>query len=102
MTYESERLQILEMIERGVISAAEGVRLLNALTGNLPEIPSSSAFPEAERRRLPARAAEPAARASLRRACAPASQSRHPTWAPAPANGAAGGGSRCGSAWASP
>jgi hypothetical protein len=48
MTYESERLQILEMIERGVISASEGVRLLNALTGNTPEIPSSSAFPEAE------------------------------------------------------
>jgi hypothetical protein len=48
MTYESERLQILEMIERGVISAAEGVRLLNALTGNPSEIPSSSVFPETE------------------------------------------------------
>ena len=48
MTYESERLQILEMIERGVISASEGVRLLNALTGNPPEISSGAAFPEAD------------------------------------------------------
>lgn len=30
---ESERLQILEMIEKGVISASEGVRLLNSLQG---------------------------------------------------------------------
>jgi len=37
MTEESERLQILEMIERGVITAAEGVRLLNVLSGALPE-----------------------------------------------------------------
>ena len=35
MTNESERLQILEMIEKGVISASEGVRLLNSLQGNL-------------------------------------------------------------------
>ena len=34
MTNESERLQILEMIEKGVITAAEGVRLLNSLQGN--------------------------------------------------------------------
>ena len=33
MTNETERLQILEMIEKGVISAAEGVRLLNSLQG---------------------------------------------------------------------
>ncbi len=31
MTNESERLQILEMIEKGIISASEGVRLLNSL-----------------------------------------------------------------------
>jgi hypothetical protein len=30
---ESERLQILEMIEKGIITAAEGVRLLNSLQG---------------------------------------------------------------------
>lgn len=36
MSDESERLQILEMIESGVISASEGVRLLNALQGMLP------------------------------------------------------------------
>jgi hypothetical protein len=34
---ESERLQILEMIEKGVISASEGVRLLNSLQGNPDE-----------------------------------------------------------------
>ncbi len=33
MTNETERLQILEMIEKGVISASEGVRLLNSLQG---------------------------------------------------------------------
>ena len=48
MTNESERLQILEMIERGVITAAEGVRLLSALTGNLPEIPTETGFADAE------------------------------------------------------
>lgn len=37
MTNESERLQILEMIEKGVISASEGVRLLNSLQGELEE-----------------------------------------------------------------
>ncbi len=31
MTNEAERLQILEMIEKGVITAEEGVRLLNSL-----------------------------------------------------------------------
>src|SRR5512143_773398 len=31
MTNEIERLQIREMIEKGVISASEGVRLLNSL-----------------------------------------------------------------------
>lgn len=34
---ESERLQILEMIEKGVISASEGVRLLNSLQGEADE-----------------------------------------------------------------
>ncbi len=49
MTNEAERLQILEMIEKGVISAEEGVRLLNSLQGEaeptaLPPIaPTSSA-----------------------------------------------------------
>ncbi len=33
MTNEPERLQILEMIEKGIISASEGVRLLNSLQG---------------------------------------------------------------------
>lgn len=37
MTNEMERLQILEMIEKGVINAAEGVRLLNSLQGELDE-----------------------------------------------------------------
>jgi len=55
MGHESERLQILEMIERGVISATEGVRLLNALTGDTAEIPSTSSFTETE---PPARSAE--------------------------------------------
>jgi len=31
---ESERLQILEMIEKGIITASEGVRLLNSLQGD--------------------------------------------------------------------
>jgi hypothetical protein len=38
MTNETERLQILEMIEKGVISAAEGVRLLNSLQGEPEEV----------------------------------------------------------------
>jgi hypothetical protein len=38
MTNEAERLQILEMIEKGVISAAEGVRLLNSLQGEPEEV----------------------------------------------------------------
>ncbi len=37
MTNELERLQILEMIEKGVISAEEGVRLLNSLQGEPAE-----------------------------------------------------------------
>jgi hypothetical protein len=37
MANESERLQILEMIEKGVITAEEGVRLLNSLQGE-PEV----------------------------------------------------------------
>jgi hypothetical protein len=37
---EQERLQILEMIEKGVISASEGVRLLNSLQGEPEEAAS--------------------------------------------------------------
>jgi len=37
MTNETERLQILEMIEKGIITAAEGVRLLNSLQGEPEE-----------------------------------------------------------------
>jgi hypothetical protein len=40
MAHDLERLQILEMIEKGVISAEEGVRLLNALQGETVEEPS--------------------------------------------------------------
>jgi len=36
---EQERLQILEMIEKGVITAEEGVRLLNSLQGEPEERP---------------------------------------------------------------
>src|SRR4030042_189711 len=52
MTNETERLQILEMIEKGVISASEGVRLLNSLQGepgeaSIPLIsPAASTTPE--------------------------------------------------------
>jgi hypothetical protein len=59
MTQESERIQILEMIERGVISAAEGVRLLNAISGELPEIIPDRAAEIPEPEALPA--VEPAA-----------------------------------------
>jgi hypothetical protein len=45
MTNETERLQILEMIEKGVISAAEGVRLLNSLQDIQGE-PDESATPQ--------------------------------------------------------
>ena len=38
MTNETERLQILEMIEKGVITASEGVRLLNSLQGEPGEV----------------------------------------------------------------
>ncbi|HSQ17711.1 MAG TPA: hypothetical protein VLM83_08445 [Anaerolineales bacterium] len=48
MSDESERLQILEMIESGVISASEGVRLLNALQGFLPASTSPAAETTAE------------------------------------------------------
>ncbi len=41
---EQERLQILEMIEKGVITAEEGVRLLNSLQGE-PEVPELSSAP---------------------------------------------------------
>lgn len=50
MTNETERLQILEMIEKGVISASEGVRLLNSLLdepaeGNVPELSPAPSIP---------------------------------------------------------
>ena len=51
MTNESERLQILEMIEKGIISAEEGIRLLNSLQGG-PEVvetpPIAATSPSAE------------------------------------------------------
>jgi hypothetical protein len=34
MTYESERLRILEMIDKGLISASQGIELLDALQGH--------------------------------------------------------------------
>lgn len=37
MSNEAERMHILQMIEDGKITAAEGLRLLNALTGAKPE-----------------------------------------------------------------
>ena len=57
MANESERLQILEMIERGLITASEGVRLLNVLQGNVEE-PLLSDAVDSE---APAQAAEAAA-----------------------------------------
>jgi len=61
MSNESERLQILEMIESGVISAAEGVRLLNALQGRAGEgfAPALDASVEANAPKEPAQPAEP-------------------------------------------
>src|SRR5512136_2504411 len=47
MTNEMERLQILEMIEKGVISASEGVRLLNSLQGEAGEDAISTIPPTA-------------------------------------------------------
>ncbi len=47
MTNEAERLQILEMIEKGVISAAEGVRLLNSLQGEPEEVEAPQISPAA-------------------------------------------------------
>ena len=45
MAHELERLQILEMIEKGVISAEEGVRLLNSIQGEAAEIlPSQTTY----------------------------------------------------------
>ncbi len=42
MTNETERLQILEMIEKGIISAAEGVKLINSLQGGPEELDAAS------------------------------------------------------------
>ncbi len=47
MNNEPERLQILEMIEKGVISAEEGVRLLNSLQGEQYE-PAAASAPQLE------------------------------------------------------
>jgi hypothetical protein len=80
MSNESERLQILEMIERGVISAAEGVRLLNALQGEpgegdapvlnagvaaAPEKPASPPEPEVVEEAFPSRAKSSSASADF-------------------------------------
>jgi SHOCT-like domain len=52
MMEESERLQILEMIEKGIITASEGVRLLNSLqaeTGDAePPLVGASSFGSGE------------------------------------------------------
>jgi hypothetical protein len=45
MAHEVERLQILEMIEKGVISASEGVRLLNSLQGQAGEVETPQITP---------------------------------------------------------
>jgi len=46
MSTETERTKILEMIEQGVISAQEGIKLLDALDGT----PGGDSFPELESR----------------------------------------------------
>lgn len=43
-----ERLQILEMIERGTISAEQGIQLLNAINGGPQELPQTASAPEPE------------------------------------------------------
>jgi hypothetical protein len=47
MAHEIERLQILEMIEKGIISASEGVRLLNSLQGEAGEMVTPQLSPDA-------------------------------------------------------
>lgn len=46
MTYESERLRILEMIDQGLISTSDGIKLLDALQGGdeVPSISSTTGF----------------------------------------------------------
>jgi hypothetical protein len=48
MTDDSERMQILEMIDSGAISAEDGLRLLQALDGNTESEPEEEADPENE------------------------------------------------------
>ncbi len=48
MSNELERLQILEMIEKGVITAEEGVRLLNSLQGEVEGETPEQATPAPE------------------------------------------------------
>jgi hypothetical protein len=50
MMNESERLQILEMIEKGIITASEGVQLLNSLPEESAEaeVPPIGELPEGE------------------------------------------------------
>ena len=56
MSNEPERMHILQMIEDGKITAAEGLRLLNALSGAKPEAQGGGAEPAPD---APPPAAEP-------------------------------------------
>jgi hypothetical protein len=70
MTYENERLRILEMIDNGLISASEGIKLLDALQGEdeaasvsnpaAPVAQLSASQPEVEARLQGASQVEPA------------------------------------------
>ncbi len=67
MSTESERIQILEMVAAGQISAAEGVKLIQALdsipesvaSDGAGELPAGTASPEAQWNAAPPPAAEP-------------------------------------------
>jgi hypothetical protein len=59
MAHELERLQILEMIEKGVISAEDGVRLLNSLQGEAGELLPSQVPPASTTTDAPESSPEP-------------------------------------------
>ena len=59
MAHELERLQILEMIEKGVISAEDGVRLLNSLQGESGEMLPSQVSSESTTTDTPESSPEP-------------------------------------------
>lgn len=48
MSTDNERMQILEMVEEGLISAAEGASLLQALDSQGESLPTGESIPEAE------------------------------------------------------